>query len=76
MGAISSVYGNAQNDFFLVGFRDVVLHYNGKSFKKYFQFPYIDARYYSVKQKGDYMFACGIIFASTKAIVLRGKRNQ
>lgn len=76
MGAISSIYGNSSNDFFLVGFRDVVLHYNGKSFKKYFQFPFIDARYYSVKQKGDYVFACGIIFASPKAIVLRGKRNK
>jgi len=75
-GAIMNINGNALNDFFLVGYRDVVLHYNGRTFKKYFQFPFIDAKYYSVKQKGDYVFACGIIFASTKAIVLRGKRNK
>ena len=76
MGAISSIYGNAQNDFFLVGFRDVVLHYNGRTFKKYFQFPFVDARYYSVKQKGDYVFACGNTVGSHFAIVLRGKRNK
>ena len=74
-GAIMSINGNAYNDIFFVGYRDVVLHYNGKSFKKYFQFPYVDARYYSVKQKGDYVFACGNTVGSHFAIVLRGKRK-
>ena len=74
-GAIMGINGNAYNDIFFVGYRDVVLHYNGKSFKKYFQFPYVDARYYSVKQKGNYVFACGNTVGSHLAIVLRGKRN-
>ncbi|HGY55640.1 MAG TPA: hypothetical protein ENK44_08070 [Caldithrix abyssi] len=75
-GAIMGINGNDYNDIFFVGYRDVVLHYNGKSFKKYFQFPYVDARYYSVKQKGDYVFACGEIFGYSIPIVLRGKRNH
>jgi hypothetical protein len=73
-GAIISINGNNANDYFAVGYRDVVLHYNGNSFKKYFDWPYLDGRYHGVQQIGDQVFICGSRFAYNTAVLLRGTR--
>ncbi len=74
-GAIWSIKGNALNDWFAVGSRDVVLHYNGISMKKYFSWPTWDIRYFSVDVKGDLVAACGIVFSNPNAAILIGKRK-
>jgi hypothetical protein len=73
-GALRSINGNSYHDIMGVGYNDVVWHFNGNTFKEYFSWPYLDARYYSVKQYGDCVFACGNSFVSLDAYILRGKR--
>ena len=75
-GAIWSIKGNGLNDWFAVGSRDVVLHYNGISVKKYFSWPTWDIRYFSVDVKGDLVVACGIVFTSPNAVILIGRRRK
>ncbi len=75
-GAIRGIDGNGANDWFAVGTRDVVLHYNGVSMQKYFRWPTWDIRYYSVDVKGDMVAACGIFFTNPNAVLLLGKRKK
>ncbi len=75
-GAIWSIKGNGLNDWFAVGSRDVVLHYNGINVKKYFSWPTWDIRYFSVDVKGDLVVACGIVFTSPNAAILIGRRRK
>ena len=75
-GAIWSIKGNGLNDWFAVGSRDVVLHYNGISVKKYFSWPTWDIRYFSVDVKGGLVVACGIVFTSPNAVILIGRRRK
>ncbi len=73
-GAILAINGTNQNDYFAVGTRDLVLHYNGNSMKKYFDWIYLDGRYHGVQQVGDEVFICGYVFGLNTALILHGKR--
>ncbi len=73
-GAIIAINGASKNDYFAVGFRDVVLHYNGSSFKKYFDWIYIDGRFHGVQQVGDEVFICGKRFGWNTGVLLHGTR--
>jgi len=74
-GSIQAFHGNDYNDFFAVGYRDVVLHFNGISFKKYFDWIYPDGRYHGVQQVGDEVFICGNRFGWNTALILHGIRT-
>ncbi|KAA3618482.1 MAG: hypothetical protein D8M58_13540 [Calditrichaeota bacterium] len=74
-GSIQAFHGNEYNDFFAVGFRDLVLHYNGSTFKSYFPDRYIEGFYNSVQQVGNSVFIVGFNPGSDDALILTGKRQ-
>jgi len=71
---IRSINGNMNNDIIGVGYRDMVWHYNGKSSMEYFRWPFIDGRYYSVKQYENSVYACGNSFVTINCYIIRGTR--
>ncbi|MDD5766525.1 MAG: hypothetical protein PHW79_09815 [Candidatus Marinimicrobia bacterium] len=69
-----AINGNADNDFFVVGYSLSVIHYNGSTVKYYPEAAYdYNGVYWCVSQVGDYVFmGRGISFAA----VVRGRRYQ
>jgi hypothetical protein len=75
-GAIQAIHGNSFNDFFAAGHSDVVLHYNGNSYKSFYKFKYLDGNYHGVQQVNNEVFICGKRFGYNTALLLHGTRFQ
>jgi len=70
--------GNSINDFFIVGYRFFIAHYNGASWQQYTNFQDDKVILRSVAQKGNLVIGVGELYdpIKSKAVIIFGKRSN